>query len=72
MSKVSEIRKRELKQLKNAAYLNASFSFTYTCAPFMVSVYFYIFDMILLSLIPASAFCRIKKDEGSRGETNPE
>ena len=35
--KVSEVRKKELKQLKNAAYLNASFSFTFTCAPFMVS-----------------------------------
>ena len=36
MDKVSEIRQRELRQLKNAAYLNASFAFTFTCAPFMV------------------------------------
>ena len=37
MSKVFNIRKKELKQLKNAAYLNATFAFTFTCAPFMVS-----------------------------------
>lgn len=37
MSQVSSIRKDELRQLKNAAYLNASFAFTFTCAPFMVS-----------------------------------
>ena len=36
MDKVSEIRQRELRQLKHAAYLNASFSFTFTCAPFLV------------------------------------
>ncbi|KAL9964378.1 hypothetical protein ACROYT_G028009 [Oculina patagonica] len=38
MSKVSEIRQRELRQLRNAAYLNASFAFTFTCAPFMVAL----------------------------------
>ena len=37
MDKVSEIRQRELRQLKHAAYLNASFAFTFTCAPFLVS-----------------------------------
>ncbi|XP_068732556.1 multidrug resistance-associated protein 1-like [Montipora capricornis] len=38
MSQVSKIRKEELHQLKNAAYLNASFAFTFTCAPFMVAL----------------------------------
>ena len=37
MKMVSAYRKKELKHLKNAAYLNASFAFTFTCAPFMVS-----------------------------------
>ena len=36
MDKVSEVRQRELRQLRNAAYLNASFAFTFTCAPFLV------------------------------------
>ncbi|XP_015764590.1 PREDICTED: multidrug resistance-associated protein 1-like [Acropora digitifera] len=36
MSQVMKIRAKELHQLKNAAYLNASFAFTFTCAPFMV------------------------------------
>ena len=49
MSKVSAIRKKELRQLKNAAYLNASFAFTFTCAPFMVSCIFtsYVYCMCL-------------------------
>lgn len=38
MSQVSQIRKKELHQLKNAAYLNASFAFSFTCAPFMVRI----------------------------------
>ncbi|XP_044166542.1 ATP-binding cassette sub-family C member 3-like [Acropora millepora] len=38
MSQVMKIRAKELHQLKNAAYLNASFAFTFTCAPFMVAL----------------------------------
>lgn len=38
LSQVSQIRKKELHQLKNAAYLNASFAFSFTCAPFMVRI----------------------------------
>jgi len=37
MKMVSKFRKKELRHLKNAAYLNASFAFTFTCAPFLVS-----------------------------------
>ena len=37
MKMISKFRKKELHHLKNAAYLNASFAFTFTCAPFMVS-----------------------------------
>ena len=47
MDKVSEVRQRELRQLRNAAYLNASFAFTFTCAPFLVR-YMY-FPCILFS-----------------------
>lgn len=36
MKSISELRKKELKHLKNSSYLNASFIFTFTCAPFMV------------------------------------
>jgi len=38
MKMVSKFRKKELRHLKNAAYLNASFAFTFTCAPFLVSI----------------------------------
>ena len=41
MSQVMKIRAKELHQLKNAAYLNASFAFTFTCAPFMVRFGYY-------------------------------
>lgn len=36
--KILEIRKDELKVLRKAAYLNAGASFTWSCAPFLVSV----------------------------------
>ena len=35
--KILAIRNEELKVLKKAAYLNAASSFTWTCAPFLVS-----------------------------------
>ncbi|XP_076820993.1 multidrug resistance-associated protein 1-like isoform X2 [Clavelina lepadiformis] len=35
--KVAAIRLKELKELRRAAYLNAASSFTFVCAPFMVS-----------------------------------
>lgn len=35
--KVSEIRERELSVLKKAAYLGAMSTFTWVCAPFLVS-----------------------------------
>ena len=31
------MRKTELHHLRNFSYLNASFAFTFTCAPFLVS-----------------------------------
>ena len=34
--KILEIRNRELKVLRKAAYLNAAASFSWTCAPFLV------------------------------------
>ena len=37
MKTVSDLRNKELEHLKNASYLNASFAFTFTCAPFLVS-----------------------------------
>ena len=37
MKSVSKLRKKELMHLKNSSYLNASFIFTFTCAPFLVS-----------------------------------
>ena len=37
MKTVSKLRKKELKHLRDASYLNASFAFTFTCAPFLVS-----------------------------------
>ena len=47
MDKVTEIRQRELKQLKHAAYLNASFAFTFTCAPFLVRYSSYVYLILL-------------------------
>ncbi|EDO36474.1 predicted protein [Nematostella vectensis] len=38
MAKVTGIRNQELHHLKNAMYLNAFFGFTFTCAPFLVSL----------------------------------
>ncbi|KAJ7390689.1 Multidrug resistance-associated protein 1 [Desmophyllum pertusum] len=38
MRMVSKLRKKELHHLRNSSYLNASFAFTFTCAPFMVSL----------------------------------
>ena len=49
MDKVTEIRQRELKQLKHAAYLNASFAFTFTCAPFLVRYSSYMYMYFILS-----------------------
>ena len=40
MKTVSDLRNKELEHLKNASYLNASFAFTFTCAPFLVSELF--------------------------------
>lgn len=40
MKSISKLRNKELKHLKNASYLNASFAFTFTCAPFLVSMSF--------------------------------
>ena len=37
MKMVSKMRKTELHHLRNFSYLNASFAFTFTCAPFLVS-----------------------------------
>ncbi|XP_078487497.1 multidrug resistance-associated protein 1-like isoform X1 [Ciona intestinalis] len=36
--KVTDIRNKELKELRKAAYLNAASSFTFVCAPFLVSL----------------------------------
>uniref|UniRef100_H2Z8G3 Uncharacterized protein n=1 Tax=Ciona savignyi TaxID=51511 RepID=H2Z8G3_CIOSA len=36
--KVTSIRNKELKELRKAAYLNAASSFTFVCAPFLVSL----------------------------------
>ena len=36
---VMGIRQQELDVLKATAYLNAASSFTWTCAPFLVSIY---------------------------------
>ena len=37
---VTGIRNQELKVLRNSAFLAAASSFTWTCAPFLVSLYF--------------------------------
>ncbi|CAK8684757.1 unnamed protein product [Clavelina lepadiformis] len=36
--KINSIRKREVRVLRNTLYLNAAASFTWTCAPFLVSL----------------------------------
>ena len=36
---VTGIRNQELKVLRNSAFLNAAALFTWTCAPFLVSVF---------------------------------
>lgn len=38
LSKIMRIRKNELKYLRNASCFNAIIEFTFTCAPFLVSL----------------------------------
>jgi ABC-type multidrug transport system fused ATPase/permease subunit len=45
------VRQEEINVLRASAYLNAGFSFTWTCAPFMVKLY--IFSMFTFSACPA-------------------
>ncbi|KAL9964349.1 hypothetical protein ACROYT_G027978 [Oculina patagonica] len=60
MKMVSKLRKRELRFLRNASYLNASFMFTFTCAPFLVSLAtFAIYVMTGNELTASKAFVAI-------------
>lgn len=47
LSKIMQIRNRELKYLRNACCLNAITEFTFTCAPFLVSFMSIIFKSCL-------------------------
>ena len=42
--KIAQIRQKELRTLKMYSYLGAVGSFSWTCAPFMVSSFICIFD----------------------------
>ncbi|XP_029207815.1 multidrug resistance-associated protein 1-like [Acropora millepora] len=60
MKTVSDLRNKELEHLKNASYLNASFAFTFTCAPFLVSLAtFAIYVMTGNELTASKAFVAI-------------
>jgi len=41
--KILDIRNKELRILRKAAYLNAAASFSWTCAPFLVCLHRHIF-----------------------------
>lgn len=55
INKIAGIRTKEVKYLKKAAFLNASFDFSFACAPFLVSSY------ISDSLVMFNRKCEWKK-----------
>ncbi|KAL9964351.1 hypothetical protein ACROYT_G027981 [Oculina patagonica] len=60
MKMVSKHRKKELRHIKNASYLDSIFNFTYICAPFMVSLAtFAIYVLIGNELTASKAFVAI-------------
>ncbi len=49
---IMDIRNAELNILRKYAFLGASFSFTWTCAPFVVrDIYIVVFSYLLLTLM---------------------
>lgn len=54
---VLQIREREMKVLKEAAYLNAATSFIWSCAPFLVSIISHIDHFILIHDFPLFFTC---------------
>jgi ABC-type multidrug transport system fused ATPase/permease subunit len=60
LDSISEIRKQELRQLRHIAYISAVMTFTYSCAPFMVSVAtFATYSLTGHDLTPEKAFVGI-------------
>lgn len=59
---VLKIREKEIKVLKEAAYLNAGTSFIWSCAPFLVRLLFKFYLIyILISAIPKNEKIKTKE-----------